>query len=154
MREKTVRTFPWGWTVVVRLYITELKMPIKKHYYGVQFNRLHQVNLLSLSQFSSLTAKLVIAAEGWRCIIDWCDATFLSEVMSLSHSKAFSLTADYSLRYLRELHWINDLSAELWHFPGLYDRWQTHPPSVSLSPFSPPLPLLIQNLSFAKGKKK
>lgn len=79
----------------------------------------------------------------WRHISVWSYVTVLLQ--------GLSLTADYSLRYLGELHWINYPPAELWHFLGLYDRWQPHPPSISLSPFSP-LPLLIQNLSFAKGK--
>ncbi len=122
-----------------------------KNYYRVQINRLNQVNLLGLSQPSSLLASNCSRRMMVHYWLTWCYISVWSYVTVLL--QGLSLTADYSLRYLSELHWINYLPAELWHFPGLYDRWQPHPPSISLSPFSP-LPLLIQNLSFAKGKKK
>lgn len=56
------------------------------HYCWMHLNGIIQVNSLSLSPDHSL---LACETGGWRCIIDWCDAAFLSEVMSLSYSKAF-----------------------------------------------------------------
>lgn len=107
----------------------------QKHYCWMHLNGIIQVNLLSLSRSRSFPASMWnrrMTLHYWlmRCYVSiWSYVTVLLQ--------GFSSTAHYSLRYFRELHWINYLTVELWYFLGLYDRWQTHLPSVSLSSFSP-----------------
>lgn len=142
--EEWYHTSIWEELFFVMLHIKGLRTPIR--------NIIRLQNQVNLFGSESVQCWLVVAAGGWCRVIDWFDATFLLENHVIALLQGLSLMADCSLRYLRKLCWINYLPAELWHFQGLYDRWETHMPSISLSPLSPCLPLIL-NLSFAEGKR-